>query len=125
MLRKLKTTVRQMQGESVAGVPRFLFRLERMVGSAGSETDKPAPVHPGEVLSEEFLKPLELSSNGLAARMGVPGNRVSMIVAGKRSVTGETALLLEKELGASAEFWMTLQKDWELAVARDGVGESC
>ena len=76
------------------------------------------PVHPGEVLSEEFLKPLGLSANALAARIGVPGNRVSMIVAGRRGVTGDTALRLAAAFGTTPEFWMNLQKNWELAVAR-------
>lgn len=76
------------------------------------------PVHPGEVLGEEFLAPLGLSASALARRLGVPANRVSEIVAGRRSVTGDTALRLAAALGTSAEFWMNLQKSWELAVAR-------
>ena len=83
-------------------------------------TDLLAPVHPGEVLSEEFLKPLGLSASALARRIGVPGNRVTSIVAGKRAVTGDTALRLAAAFGTSAEFWMNLQMGWELAVARDG-----
>ncbi|MEO1155527.1 MAG: HigA family addiction module antitoxin [Pseudomonadota bacterium] len=59
-------------------------------------------------------------SNALAARIGVPGNRVSMIVAGKRAVSGDTALRLAAAFGTTAEFWMNLQKGYELEVARDG-----
>ncbi|NEX47962.1 HigA family addiction module antitoxin [Pseudotabrizicola algicola] len=76
------------------------------------------PVHPGEVLGEEFLAPMGLSAAELARRVGVPANRISEIVAGRRSVTGDTALRLAAALGTSAEFWMNLQKGWELAVAR-------
>jgi addiction module HigA family antidote len=83
--------------------------------------DRLAPVHPGEVLSQEFLEPLGLSANALARRIGVPGNRVSMIVAGKRGVTGDTALRLAAAFGTTPEFWMNLQKGYELAVAWDGV----
>jgi addiction module HigA family antidote len=79
-----------------------------------------APVHPGEVLGEEFLAPLGLSSTALAKRIGVPGNRVSEIVAGRRAVTGDTALRLAAAFGTTAEFWMNLQKGYELAVAREG-----
>ena len=77
-----------------------------------------APVHPGEILGEEFLAPLGMSAAALARRLGVPANRVSEIVAGRRSVTGDTALRLAAALGTTAEFWMNLQKGWELAVAR-------
>ena len=78
-----------------------------------------APVHPGEVLAEEFLIPLGLSSNALAKRIGVPANRVSMIAARKRGITGDTALRLAEAFGTTPEFWMNLQKSWELALARD------
>ena len=76
------------------------------------------PVHPGEILGEEFLAPLGLSASALARQLGVPANRVSEIVAGRRAVTGDTALRLSAALGTTAEFWMNLQKGWELAVAR-------
>lgn len=78
-----------------------------------------APVHPGEVLAEEFLTPLGLSASALARRIGVPGNRISEIAAGRRAVTGDTALRLAAAFGTSAEFWMNLQKSWELETARD------
>jgi addiction module HigA family antidote len=81
-----------------------------------------APVHLGEILSEAFLTPLGLSASALARRIGVPGNRVTSIVAGKRAVTGDTALRLAAAFGTTAEFWMSLQSGGELAVARDGFG---
>jgi len=65
--------------------------------------------------------PLDLSANALAARVGVPGNRISMIVAGKRGVTGDTALRLAAAFGTTPEFWMNLQQAWELAEARAGL----
>jgi addiction module HigA family antidote len=82
-------------------------------------TERLAPVHPGEVLAEEFLKPLGLSANALATKIGVPGNRVSLIVAGKRSVTGDTALRLAAAFGTTPEFWMGLQGRYDLEVARE------
>ena len=78
-----------------------------------------APVHPGEVLSKEFLTPLALPANALAKRIGVPANRVSVIAVGKRGTPGDTALRLAEAFGTTPEFWMNLQKNWELAVARD------
>lgn len=94
-----------------------------MTSKSPITTDRLAPIHPGEVLAEEFMTPLGLSSNALAARIGVPGNRVSMIVAGKRGVTGDTALRLAAAFGTTPEFWMNLQQGYELAVARAGLDE--
>lgn len=87
----------------------------------GATSDRLAPIHPGEVLSEDFLKPLGLSANALAKQIGVPGNRVSTIVAGRRGITGDTALRLADVLGTTPEFWMNLQKGWELDVAREAM----
>ena len=83
-----------------------------------ADADRLPPVHPGEVLSEEFLIPLGLSARALAERIGVPPNRVSTIAAGKRGITGDTALRLADAFGTTPEFWMNLQKNWELAMAR-------
>lgn len=94
-----------------------------MTSKSPITTDRLAPIHPGEVLAEEFMAPLGLSSNALAARIGVPGNRISMIVAGKRGVTGDTALRLAAAFGTTPEFWMNLQKGFELAEARAGLDE--
>jgi addiction module HigA family antidote len=90
-----------------------------MTSKSSITTDRLAPVHPGEVLAEEFLAPLEMSSAALARAIGVPANRVSAIVAGRRSVTGDTALRLAAAFGTTPEFWMTLQSGYDLAVARD------
>lgn len=67
------------------------------------------PSHPGEILLEEFLKPLEMSQVELAAKMGVPIQRVNTLINGKRNMTAETAILLSRVLKTSSEFWMNLQ----------------
>lgn len=77
------------------------------------------PLTPGEVLLEEFMRPLGLTSRALAAEIGVPGNRISSIVNGSRAISAETALLLARRFGTSAELWMNLQTAHDLAVARD------
>jgi addiction module HigA family antidote len=78
-----------------------------------------APVHPGEVLAEEFLKPMGLSQNRLALDIGVPPRRVNEIVLRKRSITADTALRLARYFGNSPKFWMGLQLDYELDLAED------
>ena len=80
---------------------------------------KLAPLHPGEVLLEEFLTPLGLSQNALARELKISPRRVNEIVLGKRGVSADTALRLARHLGTSAEFWLGLQADYELDVARD------
>ena len=75
------------------------------------------PVHPGEILSEEFLKPLALSARTLAEALGVPHNRVSGIVSGKRDVTPDTALRLGRAFDTTPEFWLNLQQAHDLRLA--------
>jgi addiction module HigA family antidote len=84
---------------------------------------KLAPVHPGEVLLEEFLKPLELSQNRLALSIGVPPRRINEIVLGKRGVTADTALRLARYFDTTPQFWLGLQADFDLDVASDKLGE--
>jgi addiction module HigA family antidote len=79
-------------------------------------------VHPGEILGEE-LEELGISARALARQIGVPPNRVTQIVRGERGVSGDTALRLGHWFGMSAEFWMNLQKTYELNLARVQVGE--
>ena len=74
--------------------------------------------HPGEVLSEEFLKPLGLSVNALALALRVPATRIGAVVKGERSVTADTALRLSRFFGTSAEFWVNLQAMHDLTKAR-------
>jgi addiction module HigA family antidote len=83
---------------------------------------KLAPIHPGEILREEFVRPYRLSANKLAAALGVPPNRVTQIINGERDVTADTALRLARAFKTSAEFWMNLQKLYELEVAGQEVG---
>jgi len=81
-----------------------------------------APAHPGEVLREDFLKPLGLSQYALAKAIDVPQIRVSEIVNGKRAVTPDTALRLARYFGTSAEFWMGMQATYDLEIAREVLG---
>jgi addiction module HigA family antidote len=81
------------------------------------------PVHPGEVLLEEFLKPMQLSQNRLALDIGVHPQRINEIVLGKRSITAATALRLARYFGTSPQFWLGLQADYDLDVAMDVLGE--
>ena len=80
--------------------------------------------HPGEVLREEFLKPLGLSVNALAIALRVPATRMAMIANGERSVTADTALRLARFFGTSAEFWIGLQAMYDLTKARQEVGRA-
>ena len=84
--------------------------------------DKLAPIHPGEVLLEEFLKPLDLSQNQLALSIRVPARRINEIVHGKRRVTADTALRLARYFNTSPQFWLGLQMDYDLDVAEDAIG---
>lgn len=81
------------------------------------------PVHPGEVLQEEFLKPLRISQNHLALRVRVPARRINEIVLGRRSITADTALRFAKFFGTSARFWLGLQVDYDLDKASDELSE--
>ena len=84
---------------------------------------KLSPIHPGEVLSEEFLTPMNLSQNRVALAIGVPPRRINEIVLGKRGVSADTALRLARYFNVSAQFWMGLQMDYELDVAGDELAE--
>jgi addiction module HigA family antidote len=81
--------------------------------------NKLAPLHPGEILHEDFLKPLGLSINGLARALHVPANHVSGIVNEKRGISALMVLRLARYFGTSPELWLGLQQDYELDVARD------
>jgi addiction module HigA family antidote len=82
------------------------------------------PIHPGEVLAEEFLYPLGLSQNRLALALGVPARRINEIILQKRGITADTSLRLAKYFGNSAKFWMGLQMDYELDLAQIALGNS-
>jgi len=80
-------------------------------------------IHPGEILLEEFLIPMELSQNRLARDIGVPPRRINEIVHGKRAVSADTALRLARYFGTSEAFWMGLQADYDLEEARERLGD--
>lgn len=80
------------------------------------------PIHPGEILFEEFMKPMGISINRLAREIAVPPGRISAIVNGKRAITADSALRLGKYFGVSAELWLGLQADFDLRIAKRIVG---
>jgi len=84
---------------------------------------KLAPVHPGEILLEEFLKPMGVSQYRVAAAIGVPPRRINEIVHGKRAITADTALRLSRYFGTSEPFWMNLQAHYDLEVQKDLLGD--
>jgi len=84
--------------------------------------EKLHPVHPGEILLEEFLKPMGLSQSRLALDISVHPRRINEIALGKRSITADTALRLARYFGNSPQFWLGLQMDYDLDVAEDLLG---
>jgi addiction module HigA family antidote len=80
--------------------------------------EKRVPTHPGEILLEEFLRPLGLTQTALARHLGIPIQRVNEIVAGKRGITPETAWLLSSAFGTTPEFWVNAQSAYDLARSR-------
>ncbi len=84
---------------------------------------KMKPIHPGEILLEEFLNPMEITQYRLAKDINVPARRINEIVHGKRSVSANTALRLAKFFGMSAEFWLNLQSRFDLEMETNNLGE--
>lgn len=84
---------------------------------------KHLPIHPGEILQEEFLKPLGLSQYRLAQSLHVPPRRINEIVLRKRAVTADTALRLARYFATTAQFWMNLQARYDLEIVRDRLGK--
>jgi addiction module HigA family antidote len=82
------------------------------------------PIHPGEILREEFLVPFGMSASALAVALHVPAPRINDVVRERRGVTADTALRLARFFGNSAAFWMTLQDDYDLAVAREALRDA-
>jgi addiction module HigA family antidote len=82
-----------------------------------------APIHPGEVLAEDFMSPRGLSANQLALKLHVPANRLSEVIRGRRSITADTALRLARYFGTTADLWLRLQTDYDLRVAQSTVGK--
>ena len=81
------------------------------------------PIHPGEILREEFLTPLGMSAHELAMALRVPATRINDIVKEKRGITAATALRLSRYFGTTSRFWMNMQASWELEVAEDRFGK--
>ncbi|MGB2983364.1 MAG: HigA family addiction module antitoxin [Candidatus Bipolaricaulia bacterium] len=84
---------------------------------------KTKPIHPGEILLDDFLDPMGISQYRLAKDISVPARRINEIVHGKRSVTADTALRLGRYFGTSAQFWMNLQDHFDLEVEADKIGD--
>lgn len=104
------------------------IRVEDLEGTDFAAVAQPGaprirPIHPGEVLLEEFLLPMGITQYRLAKETHVPQRRIGLIVAGKRDVTADTAMRLGRFFGMSAEFWMALQAGYEMAVARDAMAD--
>lgn len=85
-------------------------------------TEKIPPVHPGEVLLEEFLKPWGLSQNTMAQHMGITATRLNEIVRGRRGVSGDSALRMGRATNTTPEFWLNLQTLYDLEIAKDNLG---
>jgi addiction module HigA family antidote len=86
--------------------------------------DRLPPIHPGEILREEFLAPLGMSANELALALRVPATRINDIVNEKRGITADTALRLSRYFGTTPKFWTNMQASWELEVAEDQRGNA-
>ena len=91
--------------------------------STATDTDQIDPVHPGEVIMEDFIEGVGLTQNKLATAIGVPPRRINEIVQGKRGITADTAVRLAKYFGTSAELWMNLQSHYELRLEHRALRE--
>ncbi len=93
------------------------------MGTTGTNGKKLAPVHPGEVLYEDFIVPAGITIHRLALDLRVPANRIAEIVKGERAITPDTALRLARYLGTTAQFWLNLQSRYDLQTAEDELAE--
>ncbi len=94
-----------------------------MTKQMGRGEERLPPIHPGEILDEEFLQPMNITQYRLAKAIGVDARRIHSIVHGQRSITAETALLFSRFFGNSAAFWMGLQSQYDLETAQDRLGD--
>jgi addiction module HigA family antidote len=99
------------------GTP-LMSRLRTITEETDMTTKRLEPIHPGEILEEEFMRPLGLSANRLALRIDVPVTRISEIVRGKRGITADTALRFARLFGTSSDLWLGLQAEYDLRIAR-------
>lgn len=86
--------------------------------------EKIAPIHPGEVLMEDFITPLGVTQHRVAVDIGVPPRRINEIVHGQRRISADTALRLGRYFGTSAQFWINLQSHYDLAVEQESIGSA-
>jgi antitoxin HigA-1 len=86
--------------------------------------EKLAPIHPGEVLMEDFINALGITQNRLAVAIGVPPRRINEIVHGQRRITADTALRLGRYFGTTAQFWINLQSHYDLEIEADTLGDA-
>lgn len=93
------------------------------MSNSSTFTEKWAPIHPGEVLMEDFINGFGITQNKLAVSIGVPPRRINEIVHGKRAITADTALRLGRYFGIDPQFWLNLQSHYELELAEDRVAE--
>ena len=93
------------------------------MSNSSTTTEKWAPVHPGEVLMEDFINGFGITQHKLAVSVGVPPRRINEIVHGKRAITADTALRLGRYFGIDPQFWLNLQTHYELELAEDRVAE--
>ena len=91
--------------------------------NASHTTDKIAPIHPGEILMEDFIKGFGVTQHRVAVAIGVPPRRINEIVHGSRRVSADAALRLGRYFGTSAQFWLNLQSRYDIDVAQDGLAE--
>lgn len=91
------------------------------MSNSSTNTEKWAPIHPGEVLMEDFIEGFGITQNKLAVSIGVPPRRINEIVHGKRAITADTALRLGRYFGVDPQFWLNLQSHYELELAEDRV----
>lgn len=94
-----------------------------MNGQELSHSNKLPPIHPGEILNEEFLLPMKITQYRLAKAIGVDSRRIHAIVHGQRSISAETALLLSRFFGNSAQFWLGLQSQYDLETAEEAISQ--
>jgi len=102
---------------------RLTLKLQIITRRKVMNTKKMSPPHPGEILFEDFLKPMGLSQNRLALDIRVPARRINEIVLGKRRITADTALRLAKYFNMSPKFWLGLQIDYDLDLAEDKLAD--
>ena len=94
-----------------------------MMLNSSTTTDRIEPIHPGEILMEDFIEGFGITQNKLAVAIGVPPRRINEIVHGKRGISADTAVRLARYFGTSAEFWMNLQSHYELRLERRALRE--